>query len=126
LEYLHKINQQCLVVAPDHQRWLCCDASQLMDAPLAHCLQGASPAVDDAKAALSWQDLKMAAEAGFEQLLKMQEAAARQQVNPGSRRPGMTRAKGGGGSTAEAWVGPAQGMVLSSDFWRLGSSGHCA
>jgi hypothetical protein len=81
-----------------------------MVAPVLHCLQGAFPAVDDA---LSWQELKLAAEAGFEQLLKMQEAAAAaaagQQANPGWRRPGMTRATGGGGSTAEAWVGPAQG-----------------
>lgn len=60
---------------------------------------------------LSWQELKVAAEAGFEELLKTQEAAAMaaaaagQQHTPAWRRPGMTRATGGGGSTAEQWAG---------------------
>lgn len=72
-------------------------------------LQDGLPAADDA---LSWQQLKLAAEAGFEELLRMQEAAAAaggagQQVSsPAWRRPGMTRVTGGGGSTAEAWPGP--------------------
>lgn len=71
-------------------------------------MQDGLPAADDA---LSWQQLKLAAEAGFEELLRMQEAAAAaggagQQVSsPAWRRPGMTRVTGGGGSTAEAWPG---------------------
>lgn len=75
--------------------------------------QGLLPGVDTD--ALSWQELKLAAEAGFEELLRAQEAAAAaagQQAAWGSssawRRPGMTRATGGGGTTAEAWPGPAQ------------------
>jgi len=68
---------------------------------------------------LSWQELKVAAEAGFEELLRTQEAAAMaaaaagQQHTPAWRRPGMTRATGGGGSTAEHWAG-APGLEWAS------------
>lgn len=49
--------------------------------------------------ALSWQELKLAAEAGFEELLRHQEAAAAGQQAAGAaswRCPGMARPKGGG------------------------------
>lgn len=85
----------CKVAAADRPVLVCC------------CMQGMFPAPDDA---LSWQELKLAAEAGFEELLRMQEAAAAaangQQASPARRRPGMTRATGGGGSTADPCTGP--------------------
>eukprot|EP00775_Hariotina_reticulata_P013646 gene13646-13769_t len=50
----------------------------------------------DQSEALSWQELKLAAEAGFEELLKHQEAAAITEPPQQSwRRPGMSRPKGG-------------------------------
>ncbi|WIA09111.1 hypothetical protein OEZ85_008523 [Tetradesmus obliquus] len=63
--------------------------------------------------ALSWQELKLAAEAGFEELLRHQEAAAAAGT-ASLRCPGMSRAKGGGAvpaaavAVAAAVVGPAQ------------------
>jgi hypothetical protein len=45
--------------------------------------------------ALSWHELKLAAEAGFETLLRHQEAAAAAGASS-MRCPGMSRAKGGG------------------------------
>lgn len=80
----------------------------------------AAGAADDA---LSWQELKLAAEAGFEELLRVQEAAAAasgQNVSPAWRRPGMTRTTGGGGSTAGAWTGTAWPDLPAA------SGAHCA
>lgn len=61
--------------------------------------------------ALSWQELKTAAEAGFEELLRHQEAAAtagQQQCGQVSwRRPGMSRPKGGTPYSATALGDPA-------------------
>jgi hypothetical protein len=63
---------------------------------------------------LSWQELKLAAEAGFEELLRHQEAAAAAAAGTASMRcPGMSRAKGGGAvptaaAAAAAAAGPGE------------------
>jgi len=59
----------------------------------------------DQSEALSWQELKLAAEAGFEELLKHQEAAAEAELPQQNwRRPGMSRPKGGTPNVSPAAV----------------------
>jgi hypothetical protein len=62
--------------------------------------------------ALSWHELKLAAEAGFEELLRHQEAAAAAGTSS-MRCPGMLRAKGGGAVPAAA-AGASAGAAANA------------
>jgi hypothetical protein len=71
--------------------------------------------------ALSWSELKLAAQEGFEELLRHQQAAAATDASstgsPGTwRRPGMTRPRGGGPCATTA-VAP-QGVHADSHSYR--------
>lgn len=108
--YSNKPGSKCVTNSP-LLRCRCGDAVLCM-------LQGS-----DQADALSWQELKLAAEAGFEELLRHQEAAAAAGT-ASLRCPGMSRAKGGGAVPAaavavaavvgpgETWQPVAVGMML--------------